>query len=161
QRAQREAAFSATTEKLAQAEIRLQQVSADTVSASEQIETAWSEGASLDEQIAKLHSAEAKCASDRNGFEKERRNLRDRDSQIRTTLEAARRTLAEQTTRLNTLVELQESGEGFFHGVRAVLKASREGILKGGYFAAVDLLKVPEQYRVAVEVALGGSLQDI
>ncbi|HLK56073.1 MAG TPA: chromosome segregation protein SMC, partial [Chthonomonadaceae bacterium] len=79
----------------------------------------------------------------------------------RTALDAARRTVAEQTARLSTLTELQENHEGFYQGVRAVLTAQKKGQLRGHYRAVVDLLQVPEPYRVAIEVALGGSLQDI
>ena len=45
--------------------------------------------------------------------------------------------------------------------MRAVLNAEKRGQLRGHYRAVVDLLQVPEPYRVAIEVALGGSLQDI
>ena len=70
-------------------------------------------------------------------------------------------TLAEQSSRLAVLTELQENHEGFYQGVRAVLNAEKRGQLRGHYKAVVDLLTVPEPYRVAIEVALGGSLQDI
>lgn len=75
--------------------------------------------------------------------------------------EAARRAYSEQAARLSTLVELQESYEGFYHGVRALLQAARSGALRGDYRPVVDLLTVPEPYRIAIEVALGSSLQDI
>ena len=45
--------------------------------------------------------------------------------------------------------------------MRAVLNAEKRGQLHGHFKAVVDLLHVPEPYRVAIEVALGGSLQDI
>ena len=76
-------------------------------------------------------------------------------------LDLARGTLAEQSSRLSTLTELQESHEGFYQGVRAVLNAEKRGHIRGHYKAVVDLLTVPEPYRVAIEVALGGSLQDV
>ena len=69
--------------------------------------------------------------------------------------------MAEQSARLSTLTELQENHEGFYQGVRAVLNAHKRGQLRGHYKAVVDLLSVPEPYRVAIEVALGGSLQDV
>ena len=79
----------------------------------------------------------------------------------RQALDTARRTLAEQSARLSTLTELQENHEGFYQGVRAVLQAEKRKQISGHFRAVVDLLTVPEAYRVAVEVALGGSLQDI
>src|SRR5205085_1216687 len=100
-------------------------------------------------------------AAERSGLEEQRQLLRDSESQLRTRLDAARRLLAERTSRVATLRELQESGEGFYQGVRAVINAHREGTLPGFYAPAVDLMTVPERLRVAIEVALGGSLQDI
>ena len=91
----------------------------------------------------------------------ERGRLQASQVQTRAALDAARRTLAEQSSRLATLTELQASHEGFYQGVRAVLAAQGRGQLTGHYRAVVDLLTVPEPYRVAIEVALGGSLQDI
>ncbi len=100
-------------------------------------------------------------AQRREKQEQERRHLLALQAQSRSALDASRRTLAEQSSRLSTLTELQENHEGFYQGVRAVLAAEKRGQLKGHYKAVVDLLTVPEPYRVAIEVALGGSLQDI
>ncbi len=87
--------------------------------------------------------------------------VHNQQSVSRSSLETSRRIMAEQSSRLSTLSELQESHEGFYQGVRAVLNAEKKGQIKGHYRAVVDLLEVPEPYRVAIEVALGGSLQDI
>ncbi len=72
-----------------------------------------------------------------------------------------RRKSAEQHARLQTLQELQQSHDGFYQGVKAVLDAVKRGDLQGFYEPLVELLEVPEKYRIAVEVALGGSLQDV
>ncbi len=82
-------------------------------------------------------------------------------AEARSGLETARRILAEQSARLNALTELHRSHEGFYQGVRALLGGVQKGALQGHYRPVVDLLTVPDRYRVAVEVALGGSLQDI
>lgn len=75
--------------------------------------------------------------------------------------QASAKRLAELTSRLRTLEELHQGGEGFHHGVRAVLQASRKGTLHGNFQPLVDLLAVPENLRTAVDVAMGASLQDI
>ncbi len=81
--------------------------------------------------------------------------------QARTEMDSARRALAEQTARLAALVELHQNHEGFYQGVRNLLGAAARGQLSGHYAPVVDILRVPEKYRIAVEVALGGSLQDV
>jgi chromosome segregation protein len=82
-------------------------------------------------------------------------------SASRNALDTARRQYAEDSARLNTLTELQLSHEGYYQGVKAVLNARARGEISGHYVTVVDILSVPEPYRVAIEVALGGSLQDI
>ncbi|MCL5284000.1 MAG: hypothetical protein M1330_04725 [Armatimonadetes bacterium] len=45
--------------------------------------------------------------------------------------------------------------------MRAVLSAARKGELAGHYELVADLVTIPEEYRTAIEVALGGNAQDI
>ncbi len=69
--------------------------------------------------------------------------------------------LTQSRARLNALSELQRSFEGLYAGVRAVLSAARKGELAGRYELVADLVTIPEGYRTAIEVALGGNAQDI
>jgi chromosome segregation protein len=64
-------------------------------------------------------------------------------------------------SRLNALQELEDSFEGFFRGVQVVMKAAQQGRLKGVVGVLSTVLTVPKDYETAIEVALGGSLQDI
>jgi chromosome segregation protein len=61
---------------------------------------------------------------------------------------------AEQRSRLNVLEQLQESHEGFGAGALAALKQSQSVL---GSLA--DKIRVPDQYIVAIEAALGHNLQ--
>lgn len=65
------------------------------------------------------------------------------------------------SSRLNALQEVEDSYEGFFRGVQVVMKAAQNGKLGGIHGVLSTLITVPKEYEVAVEVALGGSLQDI
>ena len=69
--------------------------------------------------------------------------------------------LAGQESRLRVLEETEAMQEGYFAGVRAALNAAAEGKLKGEFTLFADAIKVPEELETAIEVALGGSLQDI
>ena len=71
------------------------------------------------------------------------------------------RQLAEDRTRLDVLRRLHESGTGLHAGVREVLSAGRSGRLQGIRGTVAELLDVPQRYEVAIEVALGGRLQDL
>lgn len=65
------------------------------------------------------------------------------------------------SSRLQALQEVEDSYEGFFRGVQVVMKASQNGQLKGVYGVLSNVLTVPKDYETAIEVTLGGSLQDI
>ena len=69
--------------------------------------------------------------------------------------------LAGARSRLRLLEELQESREGFYKGVKAVLQANASAKLKGHYRAVADLITVDPAHEAAIEAALGGSVQDI
>jgi chromosome segregation protein len=81
-------------------------------------------------------------------------------SEIVTGYDACQKDVTSVESRLNVLSHMQENYEGFGHGIKAVVSA-QEG-WKGqvlGVMAA--LLKVPEEYVTAMEVALGGGAQNI
>lgn len=65
--------------------------------------------------------------------------------------------------RLNLLSEMQHDYEGYYPGVKAILLAARKKhpSAVGVVGVMAELIKVPDQVRVAVETALGGGLQDI
>ena len=97
-----------------------------------------------------------------------------RQDELRTALADAHRTLERMQTRHDLLARLREEGEGLHAGVRAALQAAsgkqREGdrsqstglnALAGIVGTVAQLLQVPAEYEVAIEVALGGHLQDI
>ena len=67
----------------------------------------------------------------------------------------------EIASRLRTLQDMQVELDGYAGGPKAVLQAHRRGALKGVHGAVADLLTVPAEYELAIETALGGSVQHI
>lgn len=63
-------------------------------------------------------------------------------------------------SRKEMLEELEEDYSGFFQGVKEVLKA-RGKSLHGIRGAVAELMHVPKEYSVSLEIALGGSMQHI
>ena len=61
-------------------------------------------------------------------------------------------------SRKEMLEEMQEDYSGFYQGVREVLKA-RENRLQGIEGAVAELLTVPKEYEVAMEIALGAAMR--
>ncbi|CAM2898734.1 chromosome segregation protein SMC [Paenibacillus sediminis] len=64
-------------------------------------------------------------------------------------------------SRRDTMKEMQDDFDGFQLGVKEVLKASRKSILSGVHGAVAELIKVPEKLELAMETALGASMQHI
>ncbi len=79
----------------------------------------------------------------------------------RAALGEAERNLGQVTTRLEVLQRLHESGTGLHAGVRATLQAARAGNLQGIRGTVAELIQSPSAYDTAIEVALGGHLQDV
>ena len=161
ERAGREAALRAAQERINEAKPRSDRLTREVAELSNSLlETQERENA------AKLRKQERRQERETIALQRSEAEASYRETQNvivshRQKLETERRTLAEQSARLSTLTELQENHEGFYQGVRAVLQAEKRKQISGHFKAVVDLLTVPENYRVAVEVALGGSLQDI
>jgi len=91
-------------------------------------------------------------------LEAELHRIRSRREELSDELIRARQEEERLQTRYDLLSRLRAEGEGLYAGVRAVLQARS---LPGVVGPVARLLRVPAAYETAVEVALGGHLQDI
>lgn len=66
-----------------------------------------------------------------------------------------------QVSRHETMKEMQDDFDGFMLGVKEVLKGARKGQLGGVHGAVAELISVPEKLEMAIETALGASLQHV
>ncbi|MFC3040301.1 chromosome segregation protein SMC [Virgibacillus xinjiangensis] len=64
-------------------------------------------------------------------------------------------------SRKEMLEEMKEDFQGFFQGVKAVLKAREDQTLHGIHGAVIELANVPKDYITAIETVLGGQAQHI
>jgi chromosome segregation protein len=65
------------------------------------------------------------------------------------------------SSRRDTMQEMKDDFDGFALGVKTVLKAREQSALRGVHGAVAELIHVPAEYEVAIEIALGGALQNI
>lgn len=161
QRAQCEAALAGCQSRLAETEARIERNAAESGALTAQLAAALSHVSEARAKLIGLRNDLESLGGRQAGLVAVRREAQDSHARARTDVDAARRLQSERTSRLATLTELQESGEGFYQGVRAVLNAVRQRKVSGSFAPVVDLLTVPEEIRIAVEVALGASAQDI
>ncbi|TFJ94636.1 chromosome segregation protein SMC [Lentibacillus salicampi] len=59
------------------------------------------------------------------------------------------------------LADMKEDFQGFFYGVKAVLKAREDSKLDGIRGAVIELVDVPKHYITAIETVLGGQAQHV
>jgi chromosome segregation protein len=67
----------------------------------------------------------------------------------------------EKLRRANILEDLEKNLEGFSHSVKAVMNMTKQGKIGGIHGPVSRILKVPTEYAVAIETALGGAMQNI
>ncbi|RIK46373.1 MAG: chromosome segregation protein SMC, partial [Chloroflexi bacterium] len=117
----------------------------------------------LETRRAQLHAQIGALEATVAGQSAEEAELRARFSEQEQALAAAERELAALQTRLEALERTHLAGEGLYAGVRAVLRAVRQGrlTLPGLLGPLGELIAVPPDLETAIEVALGGHLQDI
>ncbi len=70
-------------------------------------------------------------------------------------------TVKEYRQRAGLLEDLEKNLEGYAYSVKAVLTKGKQGVLSGIQGTVSQLIEVPEKYQVALETALGGSMQHI
>ena len=69
--------------------------------------------------------------------------------------------LKEKQQKRKLLCDLENSMEGFAGSVKAVLKAARQGRLNGVSGTVAQSISVEPEYAAAIEVALGGAMQNV
>lgn len=143
----------------------------------------------LERRVARIAEEEARLTEQQQGLNAKREQLDERFAAVSAALEDVRnryvvegarssdlqRKLEEAqqavrrfdqkrdalVSRRDTIKELQDDYDGFQHGVREVLKASKRGNLLGVHGAVAELVSVPAHLETAIETALGGAMQHI
>lgn len=106
----------------------------------------------IDEGISKRDEAQSLCESRTEELEAQvkrlNKNLNDKQQEYHTSY-----------TKLESLRNLAERYEGYGGSIRKVMEVRDR--IKGIHGVVADLITVPKQYEIAVETALGGSIQNI
>ncbi len=71
----------------------------------------------------------------------------------------AERQLQQLANKYHYLKQAQDNYEGYYGGVRAIMKQAQQ--MKGIIGPVADVIQVPQNYQVAIDIALGGSAQHI
>lgn len=102
------------------------------------------------------------------GHLESRKMLRDQHDACRRELDATaeqaqeiRQTLEGNIQKLALLEDMKRNREGYFHSVKTLLDAKERGRVSGLFGTVGDLVSVPREYEIPMEVALGSAQQHI
>lgn len=105
-------------------------------------------------------TAEIDSLCDRNdGYETELSDLQEKLNELNRNLDAGQQAYHRESSRLESLKNITERYDGYGNSIRRVMEQkSREPGLLG---VVADIIKVEKSYEIAIETALGGSIQNI
>ncbi|MEG0291622.1 MAG: chromosome segregation protein SMC [Anaerovoracaceae bacterium] len=122
----------------------------ETSTAEEELETAIRERDSLKNKKEELQN-EVK------NLKEEYSKVRSSQSECSKKLEEANIEISQVSTRKRTIEEMESNYEGYNYGVKFVMKSGTSGVCG----VVAELIGVPDGLQVALETALGGTMQNI
>ena len=115
---------------------------------------------SLDAQLGTLDAAARELVVQRKQREQGIEAAQERERDLREQRNGIDQRLGRLRERYDVLTRMREEGAGLYEGVRSVLQAGADRL--GGVVGAVaELIDVPRELETAIEVALGGQLQNV
>lgn len=122
----------------------------------------WNRAVKEKEDVLKeTADAEESCRNKLVGCEMKAKLQKDKADRAEAELRNAETTLSEKKNRLRILEDLEKQSEGFSGSVQRVVAESKKGVLRGICGTVASLIKVDEEYAVAIETALGAAIQNV
>ena len=117
----------------------------------------------IEQNFAEIESKRNKIKSDLEEIENKKTVANNKIKSYETEINQISYEIRMKDSRLKFLEETEREKEGYGKSVKALLKASETNAkLKQGLHGVVaNLIKVPKEYEVAIEMALGASVQNI
>ncbi|HEX5165085.1 MAG TPA: hypothetical protein VFV93_06795, partial [Thermomicrobiales bacterium] len=150
-------------ERIATVAADRERVSTQTANEREQFDRLQHSVADLDAQIARVAERETAIQASIAEHLASATTAADGLAERRAALQTIEREVTNLQTRLDALERAHASGEGLYAGVRAILRAiDRSQLLLPGLVGTLaETVEVPAELETAIEVALGGHLQDL
>ena len=116
------------------------------------------------EKEQELAQSKARAAELENQISGHQLRLQARQKRLDACTDQANRLLMEDNnlqSRIHMLSEMEKMYEGYSKAVKVVMQAAQRGQLHNIHGPVAGLLRVPDEYTVAIEIALGGAMQNI
>lgn len=127
----------------------------------EREEAAEKEGRELTELLEGIEKEIAAKENAVKGYQMRLESRRRRVQQNKEQVDKLTLDTNEQLRRAKLLEDLERSMEGFGQSVKAVMREAGRGMLRGICGPVTRIIKVPREYAVAIETALGAAMQNV
>lgn len=118
---------------------------------------------SAEHEIEKIEDKIESKNDEKSDIEEKISELNENYAEYTEKIDEARADYHTKLSKFNVLSEMKEYNEGFAISVRRLLEQAHDGSSIGGKIVGVvaSLMRVPAKYEVAIEMALGASVQNI
>ena len=136
-------------------------INEDLAAAQKRMEDVSAQAAESKKKLSQAREDVSGCENTIQGYKLRQQTRIDRRDSLQK--EAEELEIKEKTVRskLQMLQEMQRDHEGFIRPVKAVLQEAEKGKLSGIIGPVSSLIKTDDEYTVAIETALGASIQNI
>ncbi len=118
----------------------------------------------LDETNKLLDAVEeniSSCTNSIKGYELRKNARKETVDGLKAKIDEITLEIESKAHKIQVLSDLEKNMEGFNHSVKKVMADSKSGLLRGIYGPVSRIINVDAEYAVAVEVALGNTMQNI
>ena len=153
----------AVEHELTSREGNLNRLKENTAALTAELKSATDTHAAVQRAETKLKVELVQVEAERNQVETNLQENQDALRKIESELQGLQSALGSNVSRLKSLQELQSAYEGYYTGVRAIMKAKTHypDQFQGVCGVVAELLRTHAKYEVAVEVALGSAIQNV
>ena len=146
---------------VAELESRKESVSQTIKEKEEQLSLLEKEFAENKEFLDKTEETVTECTNSLGGYEIKYNSRKEKAEITKEECEKIRLDKEAKLRRVQILSELEKNLEGFQNSVKTVMNASETGTMRGIHGPVSKIISVDKQYSVAIETALGSTIQQI
>jgi len=148
-------------EELKRYQAEVNSLQAEKEELAEEVATAQRKQEQKEHKLTDLEEKLAECEGQYEEKKQQKEELAGELQDLEEQYNNLKQKLDNKQSRLDALEGLAENYSGYYRGVKNILKQADRGKLEGICGVVAELLTVPEEYELAIEVALGSSLQNV
>ncbi len=153
--------LSALRESVSRSEARRKEVTEDCATAEQRRRDAQDKLRSVRKQLYDGRDEITACKNSMEGYRLRAKAREQKRDELKSKLDKTSIDLDTLRSRLRLFMEMEKEYEGFSKAVRVVMQESDRKRLQGIHGPVSKLIRVEDEYTIAVEIALGSAMQQI